>query len=95
MMACKSRVIKVIKMKAKKNNIAKFVTEVVELGFENKYPTLYVVSKQEFEELQREHASEVESLSYEEYCAIESECWHDMLKEQLMLPWERIIPEQF
>jgi hypothetical protein len=59
-------------------------------GQELSNPTYYVVSRDEFEQLKREHAKEVEGLSYDEYCELESECWHDMLREQLKSHWEKI-----
>jgi hypothetical protein len=52
-------------------------------GHEKASPFLYVVSREEYDSLKNEKALEVEGLSYEEYCALESECWHDMLSAQL------------
>jgi len=51
------------------------------------------VSREEFEQLQGEHAEEVEGVTYEEYCETELERWKDMLKEQLKPLWEKSIPD--
>jgi len=94
MLACKDRQATGDTMNKKTNcEILKIDMEVKTEGYENEYPLYFVVSKKEFEELQAEHAPEVEGLSYDEYCELESECWNEMLKEQLKEPWEKILPE--
>jgi hypothetical protein len=65
-----------------------------ELREENVYknnPSRYVVSVLEFEQMKEEKFKDVDGLSYEEYCEIESECWNEMLKEQLKPLWEKSI----
>lgn len=63
------------------------------------YPETYdaaifqIVSREEFNELQREHDKDAEGVSFEEYCETEREAWNEMLKEQLKEPWEKSIPD--
>jgi hypothetical protein len=66
--------------------------KLLEEKYDLKNPSWYVVSYQEFEQLNAEHSPEVEGLSYEEYCEIEHECWNEMLKVQLEEPWKKSIP---
>ena len=58
-------------------------------GYERNNPSFYVVSREEYDSLKKEKAEEVEGLSYDEYCALESECWHDMLSTLLESPMEK------
>jgi hypothetical protein len=60
--------------------------QLTEEGYEMKNPSFYVVSREEYESLKKEHANEVEGLSYDEYCALESECWHGLLSTLLESP---------
>ena len=64
-----------------------------EENFDVRNPMKFVVSLEEYEQLKAEHSSDVEGLSYEEYCELERECWNQMYQMQLIQPWEKSIPE--
>lgn len=73
-------------------NTKQNISTIRKLREENTYErnlTYYVVSLAEFIQMKEEKYPDVEGLSYEEYCAIESECWDEMFKVQMMAPWER------
>jgi len=74
-------------------NILPVGRELHEENIYRKNPSRYVVSVLEFEQMKQEKFKDVEGLSYEEYCELESECWNEMFKEQLKPLWEKSIPD--
>ncbi len=48
---------------------------------ESNLPFCFVVSREEFKDLQSEIFQDVNGLSYEEYCSIESEGWWNQFKD--------------
>lgn len=63
------------------NNILLTEIKLKEDNFDMKNPLQFVVSKEEFEQLQKENADEVAGLTYEQYCEIEKEGWFNMFKD--------------
>lgn len=49
-----------------------------------------VVSREEYDQLCAENSKEVENMTYEEYCQLENEAWHDMLEKMLLPPWDEL-----
>ncbi len=65
----------------KKEKLLPIGKQLQKANYAEKHPFSFVVSKDEFRNLQTEKAVEVSGLSYEYYCEIEKEGWLSMFQD--------------